>query len=57
MNVCMNYKMLEYDKIHISIGIYINKTNESKECDADHSWYFLDEPLSTNNIFAMAVMI
>ena len=34
--------MLEYDKIDISKGIDINKTNVSKECYICHYWYFLD---------------
>ena len=32
--------MLEYDKIDISEGIDVNKTNLSKECDIYHYWYF-----------------
>ena len=43
MNVYMNYKILEYDKIDISEGIDINKTSTSKECDICHYWYFLDK--------------
>ena len=35
--------MLEYDKIYISEGIDINKTNASNECDVCHYWYLLDE--------------
>ena len=35
--------MLEYDRIDISEGIDINKTNASKECDSFHYWYFLDK--------------
>ena len=35
--------MLEYDRIYISEGIDINKTNASKECDICHCWYFLDK--------------
>ena len=35
--------MLEYDRIDISEGIDINKTNKSKECDICHYWYFLDK--------------
>ena len=35
--------MLEYDRINISEGININKTNGSKECDICHYWYFLDK--------------
>ena len=34
--------MLEYDKIDISEGIDINKTNESKEFKICHYWYFKD---------------
>ena len=33
--------MLEYDKIDISEGIDINKTNKSKECMLCHYWYLL----------------
>ena len=43
MIVCMNYKMLEYDRIGISKGININKTSASKECDICRYWYFLDK--------------
>ena len=32
INVCMKYKMLEYDTIDISEGIDTNKTSASKEC-------------------------
>ena len=35
--------MLEYDRIEISEGIDINKTNASKECDICHYWYVLDK--------------
>ena len=35
--------MLEYDRIDISEGIDINKTNASKECDICHYWYLLDK--------------
>ena len=34
--------MLEYDKIDISEGIDIKKTNASKECKICHCWYFKD---------------
>ena len=33
--------MLEYEKIDISEGIDLNKTNKSKECMLCHYWYFL----------------
>ena len=32
--------MLEYDRIDISEGIDINKTNALKEYDICHYWYF-----------------
>ena len=35
-------KMLEYDRIDISEGIVVNKTNLSKECDICYCWYFKD---------------
>ena len=35
--------MLEYDRIDISEGIDIGKTNKSRECDICHYWYFLDK--------------
>ena len=35
--------MLEYDRIDISEGTDIDKTNKSKECDICHYWYFLDK--------------
>ena len=34
--------MLEQDRIDISEGIDVNKTNLSKECDICHYWYFED---------------
>ena len=34
--------MLEYDRIDISEGIDVNKTNASKECDICNYWYFQD---------------
>ena len=36
----MNYKMLEYDRMDISEGINIIKTNASDIC---YYWYFLDK--------------
>ena len=32
--------MLEYDRISISEGIDVNKTNLSKECDFCQYWHF-----------------
>ena len=34
--------MLEYERMDISEGIDVNKTNFSKECDICHYWYFKD---------------
>ena len=34
--------MLQFDRIDISEGIDINKTNASKECRICHYWYFKD---------------
>ena len=34
--------MLEYERIDISEGIDVNKTNLSKECVICHYWYFKD---------------
>ena len=34
--------MLEYERIDISEGIDVNKTNLSKECDICHYSYFKD---------------
>ena len=35
--------MVEYDRIDISEGIDMNKTNKSKECDICHYWNFLNK--------------
>ena len=37
--------MLDYDKVNISEGIEVNKTNASEECDICHYWYILDKGL------------
>ena len=34
--------MSEYDRIDISEGFYINKTNASKKCKICHYWHFKD---------------
>ena len=34
--------MLEYDRVDISEGIVVNKTNLLKECDICGYWYFKD---------------
>ena len=38
--------MLEYDRIDISEGIDVNKTNDSKEFMLCHYWYFLEKNFS-----------
>ena len=38
--------MIEYERIDISEGIDVNKTNKSKECMLCHYWYFLDKNFS-----------
>ena len=35
--------MLEYDRIDISVGIDMDKTNKLRECDSWHYCYFLDK--------------
>ena len=35
--------MLEYERIDVSEGIDVDKSNKSKECDLCHYWYFLDK--------------
>ena len=38
--------MLEYDRIDISEGTDIDKTNKSRECNICHYWDFLDKNFS-----------
>ena len=38
--------MLEYNRIDISEGIYVSKTDASEECDICHYWYFLNKNLT-----------
>ena len=38
--------MKEYERIDISEGIDLNKTNKSKECMLCHYWYFLHKNFS-----------
>ena len=46
LNVCMNYKMLEYDRIDISEEIDVDMSDKSKECMLCHYWYFLNKTFS-----------
>ena len=43
--------MLEYDRIDISEGIDVDKTNKSKECMFCHYWYFLNKNFSYGPYF------
>ena len=38
----LEFNYIEYERIDISKGIDVNKTNKSKECDICHYWYFKD---------------
>ena len=38
--------MLAYERINISDGIDVNRSDESKECTLSHYWYFLDKSFS-----------
>ena len=38
--------MIEYERINISEGVDLNKTNKSKECMLYHYWYFLHKNFS-----------
>ena len=49
--------MIEYERIDISEGIDVNKTNLSKECDICHYSYFKILVINMNLIFVMDVMI
>ena len=35
--------MLYYDRMDVSEGIDVNKTDASKECNICHYWYFLNK--------------
>ena len=36
-------KMLQYQKINVSEGMHVNKSNKSKECMFCHYWYIKDD--------------
>ena len=38
--------MLKYDRVDISEGTDVDKTNESRECKFCHYWYFLNKNFS-----------
>ena len=35
--------MLYFNKIDVAVGIDVNKTSASTECDICHYWYFLNK--------------
>ena len=41
--------MLDYDRIDISEGTDVNKTNVLKECSICHYWYFKDVVFKNEN--------
>ena len=49
--------MLEYDRIDISKGTDVNKTDGPKECKLCHYWYFLTKTLVTVYILVMVTII
>ena len=51
---CMNCKMLKFDRIDVSEGIDVNKTNASKERDISHCWY-QTRVLNMSHIFVMTL--
>ena len=48
---------LQYERIDISEGIDIHKTNASKECILCHYWYFKDLNLNLNHMFVINVVL
>ena len=48
--------MLQYKKIDVSEGIYVNKTSASKECEPCHYWYFKDVEFNLKSMFVMVVI-
>ena len=49
--------MLEYDRIDISEGIDIKKTNASKERKICPYWYFKDIGFKYERLYVMVVMV
>ena len=48
--------MLEYDKIDISEGIDVNKTNVLRESNICHYWYFKDVGLQYENYLCNGII-
>ena len=54
--------MLQYERIDISEGIDINKSDKSKECMICHYWYFKDigyeyEPHVCNECYDLVMVV
>ena len=54
--------MLQYEKMDISEGIDLNKSNKSKECMIYHYWYFKDigykyEPYICNGCHDLSMVV
>ena len=49
--------MVYSDRTDVPEETDINKTNESKECDVFHYWYFLEIFLSLKRMFIMVAKI
>ena len=57
MNVCLSYKMLQYERIDVSEGTDINKSNKSKECRTWHIVILKTLVIKLNHMFVINVMI
>ena len=53
-----NINIIFYDRIDVSEGIHINKTNESKECNIYHYCFFFQiKDLDFKHMFKIMIMI
>ena len=54
--------MLQYERVNVSEGIGINKSDKPKECMICHSWYFKDigykyEPYVCNQCHDLSMVV
>ena len=49
--------MLQYERIDVSEGIDLNKSDKSKECMICHYWFLKTLVINMNHIFVINVMI
>ena len=56
MNSCI-LSMLYFDRTDVSVGIDVNKTSASKECDICHYWYLLNKGFKFQPNSVIDVMI